>query len=131
MGKTKYKELRGSQILRQNLVLATLSRTPVRIHDIRPNTISPGLRPYEKSLLDLLEKICDDCFIDINETGTQFFFFHSVLLSFSCFIILLMRLLLLFVQVQSWSISLGLWWVGKIWSMIVVLLAPLAISLSH
>ncbi|KAL0558928.1 hypothetical protein IC582_003516 [Cucumis melo] len=71
MGKTKYKELRGSQILRQKLVLATLSRTPVRIDDIRPNTISPGLRPYEKSLLDLLEKICDDCFIDINETGTS------------------------------------------------------------
>lgn len=72
---SKYKELKGSQILRQKLVLATLSRTPVRIYGIRPNTISPGLRPHEKSFLDLLEKLCDDCFIDINETGTPYSFF--------------------------------------------------------
>lgn len=71
MGKTEYKRLKGSQNLRQRLLLSTLSSTPVIIEDIRHEDTWPGLRPHEISLLRLLEKVCDDCAIEINETGTK------------------------------------------------------------
>ncbi|KAJ7948066.1 RNA 3'-terminal phosphate cyclase-like protein [Quillaja saponaria] len=71
MGKTTYKRLKGSQNLRQRLLLATLSSTPVLIEDIRADETWPGLRKHEVSLLRLLEKICDDCAVEINETGTK------------------------------------------------------------
>ncbi|XP_022142004.1 probable RNA 3'-terminal phosphate cyclase-like protein [Momordica charantia] len=71
MLKTKYKRLQGSQTLRQRLVLATLSRTSVLIEDIRADETFPGLRPHEVSFLRLLEKVSDDCTIEINETGTK------------------------------------------------------------
>lgn len=71
MGKTTYTKLKGSQNLRLRLVLSTLCSTPVLIDDIRPDDISPGLRPHEVSLLRLLEKVCDDCVVEINETGTK------------------------------------------------------------
>ncbi|KDP27601.1 hypothetical protein JCGZ_19606 [Jatropha curcas] len=72
MGKISYKRLKGSQNLRQRLLLATLSATPVLIEDIRAEDTLPGLRPYEVSFLRLLERISDDCVIEINETGTKF-----------------------------------------------------------
>ncbi|PNT19037.1 hypothetical protein POPTR_009G016000v4 [Populus trichocarpa] len=72
MGKVSYKKLRGSQNLRQRLLLSTLSATPVQVEDIRANDMMPGLRPHEVSLLRLLEKISDDCVVKINETGTKF-----------------------------------------------------------
>ncbi|CAK7332029.1 unnamed protein product [Dovyalis caffra] len=71
MGKVSYKKLRGSQNLRQRLLLATLSATPIQIEDIRANDMLPGLLPHEVSLLRLLEKISDDCLVKINETGTK------------------------------------------------------------
>ncbi|KAF9675236.1 hypothetical protein SADUNF_Sadunf09G0011100 [Salix dunnii] len=37
MGKVSYKKLRGSQNLRQRLLLASLSATPVQVEDIRAN----------------------------------------------------------------------------------------------
>ena len=64
-------KLKGSQNLRLRLLLATLSATPVLIDDIRHDDTWPGLRPYEVSLLRLFEKICDDCVVEINETGTK------------------------------------------------------------
>ncbi|KAL5747769.1 hypothetical protein ACOSP7_024783 [Xanthoceras sorbifolium] len=71
-GKTKaYKKLKGSQSLRQRLVLSTLASTPLLIEDIRAEETWPGLRPHEVSLLRLLEKVCDDCVVEINETGTK------------------------------------------------------------
>ena len=76
MLKSKYKRLKGSQILRQRLLLATLSHTPVLIEDIRTDETWPGLRPHEVSFLRLMEKICDDSFIEINETGTHNHDFH-------------------------------------------------------
>ncbi|GAB4850226.1 hypothetical protein Ancab_029521 [Ancistrocladus abbreviatus] len=69
--KTKYMRLKGSQNLRLRLLLSTLSSTPVLIEDIRADDMLPGLRPHEVSLLRLLEKICDDCMVEINETGTK------------------------------------------------------------
>ncbi|GKV14078.1 hypothetical protein SLEP1_g24999 [Rubroshorea leprosula] len=72
MGKTTYKRLKGSQSMRQRLLLATLSSTPILIEDIRADEMLPGLRPHEISLLRLYEKVTDDCVIEINETGTKF-----------------------------------------------------------
>uniref|UniRef100_A0A6P3ZF88 probable RNA 3'-terminal phosphate cyclase-like protein n=1 Tax=Ziziphus jujuba TaxID=326968 RepID=A0A6P3ZF88_ZIZJJ len=71
MGKTEYKRLKGSQGLRQRLLLATLSATPILIEDIRADHTWPGLLPHEVSFLRLLEKLCDDCVVEINETGTK------------------------------------------------------------
>ena len=70
MGKTVYKRLKGSQSLRQRLLLSTLRSTAVLIEDIRADETWPGLRPHEVSFLRLLEKISDDCTVEINETGT-------------------------------------------------------------
>ncbi|EEF28234.1 RNA 3' terminal phosphate cyclase, putative [Ricinus communis] len=72
MGKISYKRLKGSQNLRQRLVLSTLSATPLLIEDIRADDTLPGLRSHEVSFLRLLERISDDCHIEINETGTKF-----------------------------------------------------------
>ncbi|KAB2601662.1 RNA 3'-terminal phosphate cyclase-like protein [Pyrus ussuriensis x Pyrus communis] len=71
MGKTSYKKLTGSQNLRHRLVLAALACTPVLIEDIRAEETWPGLRPHEVSFLRLLEKVSDDCVVEINETGTK------------------------------------------------------------
>ncbi|KAJ8749925.1 hypothetical protein K2173_013840 [Erythroxylum novogranatense] len=72
MAKINYRRLKGSQNFRLRLLLATLSSTPVIIEDIRADDTLPGLRPHEISLLRLLEKVSDDCLIEINETGTKF-----------------------------------------------------------
>lgn len=71
MGKITYKRLKGSQNMRQRLLLATLKSTPVLIEDIHAGDTLPGLRPHEISLLRLFEKLTDDCLIEINETGTK------------------------------------------------------------
>ncbi|CAL5370620.1 unnamed protein product [Camellia sinensis] len=71
MGKTTYMKLKGSQNLRQRLVLSTLASTPIVIEDIRADETWPGLCPHEVSFLRLLEKISDDCVVKINETGTK------------------------------------------------------------
>nr|ACF86565.1 unknown [Zea mays] len=71
MGRDKSRRLYGSRHFRQRLVLATLTSTAVTIEDIRSGDASPGLRPYEVSLLRLLDKISDHHTIDLNETGTK------------------------------------------------------------
>ncbi|XP_057446026.1 probable RNA 3'-terminal phosphate cyclase-like protein [Lotus japonicus] len=71
MGKMAYKRLKGSQSFRQRLLLATLSSTPILIEDIRADETWPGLHSHEISLLRLFEMVCDDCHVEINETGTK------------------------------------------------------------
>uniref|UniRef100_A0A7N1A854 RNA 3'-terminal phosphate cyclase-like protein n=1 Tax=Kalanchoe fedtschenkoi TaxID=63787 RepID=A0A7N1A854_KALFE len=71
MGKLSYMKLKGAQNLRLRLLLSTLSSKPIMVDDIRADDAFPGLRPHEVSLLRLLEKICDDCEVKINETGTK------------------------------------------------------------
>ncbi|KAH0459716.1 hypothetical protein IEQ34_012530 [Dendrobium chrysotoxum] len=78
--KTSYMKLRGSQYFRQRLLLSTLSSTPILVEDIRSESASPGLRPYEVSLLRLLEKISDDCTVEINDTGTKLKYKPGVLI---------------------------------------------------
>nr|GEV09086.1 probable RNA 3'-terminal phosphate cyclase-like protein [Tanacetum cinerariifolium] len=71
MGKITYKKIKGSQNLRQRLLLSTLSSTPILIEDIRSDATWPGLLPHEVSFLRLLELVSDDCSVEINETGTK------------------------------------------------------------
>ncbi|CAH1446362.1 unnamed protein product [Lactuca virosa] len=71
MGKVSYMKLKGSQNLRQRLLLSTLASTPILIEDIRADATWPGLLPHEVSFLRLLETISDDCHVEINETGTK------------------------------------------------------------
>ncbi|KAH6774496.1 RNA cyclase family protein [Perilla frutescens var. hirtella] len=71
MGKISYTRLKGSQNFRLRLLLATLSSTPIIINDIRAESTFPGLRPHEVSFLRLLEKVSDDCAVEVNETGTK------------------------------------------------------------
>ncbi|XVF19615.1 hypothetical protein REPUB_Repub11eG0126000 [Reevesia pubescens] len=71
MGKITYKRLKGSQNMRQRLLLATLNSTPILIEDIHADETLPGLRPHEISLIRLFEMLTDDCVIEINETGTK------------------------------------------------------------
>ncbi|KAL3813345.1 hypothetical protein ACJIZ3_014613 [Penstemon smallii] len=71
MGKFTYMRVKGSQNIRLRLLLSTISTTPVLIEDIRTDSTWPGLRPHEVSFLRLLEKISDDCVVEINETGTK------------------------------------------------------------
>ncbi|KAK6142762.1 hypothetical protein DH2020_023110 [Rehmannia glutinosa] len=71
MGKVSYMRLKGSQNLRLRLLLSTLSTTPILIEDIRADATWPGLRPHEVSFLRVLEKVSDDCVVEINETGTK------------------------------------------------------------
>ncbi|CAL1146667.1 unnamed protein product [Cladocopium goreaui] len=61
---------RGSNFLRQRLVLSTVSGRPVVITDIRVKDEEPGLRDYEASFVRLLDKLCDGSDISIDETGT-------------------------------------------------------------
>ncbi|KAK4855197.1 hypothetical protein QYF36_004930 [Acer negundo] len=69
MGKSTYKKLKGSQNLRQRLVLSTLAFTPFLIEEICPEDTWSGLRPHEVWLLRLVEKVCNDCIVEINKTG--------------------------------------------------------------
>ncbi|KAL8233452.1 hypothetical protein R6Q59_019552 [Mikania micrantha] len=71
MGKISYMKLKGSQNLRQRLLLSTLSSTPILIEDIRADATWPGLLSHEVSFLRLLETVSDDCHVEINETGTK------------------------------------------------------------
>ncbi|CAA2967049.1 probable RNA 3'-terminal phosphate cyclase-like protein [Olea europaea var. sylvestris] len=71
MGKISYLRLKGSQNLRLRLLLSTLSSTPILIEDIRADATWPGMLSHEVSLLRLLEKVSDDCHVEINETGTK------------------------------------------------------------
>lgn len=65
---------RGSNFLKQRLVLSTLSGKPVRIVDIRSQDNDPGLRGYEISLIRLLDKVSNGTKIEISETGTSLYY---------------------------------------------------------
>ncbi|XP_028802485.1 probable RNA 3'-terminal phosphate cyclase-like protein isoform X2 [Neltuma alba] len=71
MGNKDYKRLKGCQSFRQRLILATLSSNSIIIEDIRADKTFPGLQKHEVSFLRLLEKICDGCYVEINEAATK------------------------------------------------------------
>ncbi|CAH1439912.1 unnamed protein product [Lactuca virosa] len=69
MRKVSYMKLKGSQNLRQRLLLSPLASIPILIDDICVDATWLGLLPHEVSFLRLLETISDDCHVEINETG--------------------------------------------------------------
>ncbi|OAY71107.1 putative RNA 3'-terminal phosphate cyclase-like protein [Ananas comosus] len=80
MGKTTYMRLRGSRHLRQRLVLATLTATPIVVKEIHSDDTFPGLRPHEVSLFRLLEKITDYSLVEFGESGTELVYKPGVLI---------------------------------------------------
>lgn len=58
------------QDVRYRLVLATLAGKSIKISNIRPNALDPGLTDYEVSFLRLIESITNGSVIEISYTGT-------------------------------------------------------------
>ncbi|XP_050514694.1 probable RNA 3'-terminal phosphate cyclase-like protein [Diabrotica virgifera virgifera] len=65
---------KGSNYLRQRLILSVLSGKPVQISEIRIQEDEPGLREFEVSLIRLLDKVTNGTVIELNETGTSLYF---------------------------------------------------------
>lgn len=65
---------RGSNFLKQRLILSSLSGKPIRIVDIRNLDAEPGLRGYEISLIRLLDKVSNGSQIEISPTGTSVYY---------------------------------------------------------
>ncbi|KAH8375759.1 probable RNA 3'-terminal phosphate cyclase-like protein [Drosophila serrata] len=71
---------RGSNFLKQRLILSCLSGKPVKINQIRAEDESaPGLREYEISLIRLLDKITNGTKIELNPAGTSVMFSPGLL----------------------------------------------------
>ncbi|KAH8240399.1 hypothetical protein KR038_001409 [Drosophila bunnanda] len=71
---------RGSNFLKQRLILSCLSGKPVKINQIRSDDESaPGLREYEISLIRLLDKITNGTKIELNPAGTSVMFSPGLL----------------------------------------------------
>ncbi|SPP89331.1 blast:Probable RNA 3'-terminal phosphate cyclase-like protein [Drosophila guanche] len=71
---------RGSNFLKQRLILACLSGKPLKITQIRSEDESaPGLREYEISLIRLLDKITNGTRIELNPAGTSVMFTPGLL----------------------------------------------------
>jgi RNA 3'-terminal phosphate cyclase-like protein len=61
----------GCSLFRQRIVASALSGNMIRIDNIRSDEeLSPGLQDFEANFLRLVEKLCDGCRLEINETGT-------------------------------------------------------------
>ncbi|TGZ84256.1 RNA-3'-phosphate cyclase family protein [Ascodesmis nigricans] len=60
--------------LRQRLLLATLTGTPLYVSQIRSNSLKPGLTSAEFSLLRLLDNVTNGSFFEISVTGTSFLY---------------------------------------------------------
>ncbi|XP_062141080.1 probable RNA 3'-terminal phosphate cyclase-like protein [Drosophila sulfurigaster albostrigata] len=71
---------RGSNFLKQRLVLSCLSGKPVKITQIRSeDATAPGLREYEISLIRLLDKLTNGTKIELNPAGTSVMFSPGLL----------------------------------------------------
>jgi RNA 3'-terminal phosphate cyclase-like protein len=59
-------------MFRQRIVASALSGNVLRIDKIRvEDQQMPGLHDFEANFLRLIEKLCDGCKVEINETGTS------------------------------------------------------------
>ncbi|EDW82699.1 uncharacterized protein Dwil_GK10124 [Drosophila willistoni] len=71
---------RGSNFLKQRLVLSLLSGKPVKITHIRSeNEGAPGLHEHEISLIRLLDKVTNGTKIELNPAGTSIMFTPGLL----------------------------------------------------
>ena len=64
-------EFTGHTYLRQILTLSLLSGRQIIVKNIRADEDSPGLRPHEINLLQLIEKVTNGTQVSINKTGTR------------------------------------------------------------
>lgn len=78
-GSSNSKVFEGSSYFRLRLVLATLSRTTIKIKNIRVKADEPGLREFEASFLRLLDKLTNGSVIEINATGTSLYYQPGIL----------------------------------------------------
>ncbi|KAL4585132.1 hypothetical protein LXL04_009747 [Taraxacum kok-saghyz] len=60
--------LKGSQNLRQRLLLSDLTSTPTLIEDIHADATWPGLLRHEFSLIRLVETTSDDCHVVMSKS---------------------------------------------------------------
>lgn len=60
---------KGSNFLKQRLLLSTLSGKPVKIIEIRKSDENPGLKEYEVSLVRLFDKITNGTNIELSQNG--------------------------------------------------------------
>ncbi|XP_055376043.1 probable RNA 3'-terminal phosphate cyclase-like protein [Condylostylus longicornis] len=78
----------GCNFLKQRLILSVLSGKPIKIIDIRDNSIDPGLKEYEISLIRMIDKITNGTKIELDSTGTSLYFspglLHGGLLTHDC-----------------------------------------------
>ena len=74
------REYQGANYLRQRLVLATLTATPVRITNIRAKEDDPGLQEAEGGFIRLLDKLTNGSKVEVSDTGTQLTYVPGVLL---------------------------------------------------
>ncbi|XP_072949592.1 probable RNA 3'-terminal phosphate cyclase-like protein [Epargyreus clarus] len=71
---------KGSNLLRQRLLLSTLSGRAIRVEEIRNTHDDPGLREYEVNLIRLLDKITNGTRVELSETGTSLYFQPGILI---------------------------------------------------
>jgi len=70
-GKNNWREYIGANHMRQRLILATITSTPVKIRNIRSREDDPGVVEAEAGFIRLLDKLTNGSKIEVNETGTQ------------------------------------------------------------
>ena len=70
--KITYTEFKGSNYFRLKIAYSFLLNKPIRIWEIRSESINPGLTNYEISFLKLISSITNGTEIKINQTGTSF-----------------------------------------------------------
>jgi len=80
MARGKLREYQGANYLRQRLILATLTSTPVRISNIRTREDDPGLQEAEGGFIRLLDKLTNGSKVEVSDTGTQVTYVPGVLL---------------------------------------------------
>ena len=68
----KYEELQGSNLFRLKIAYSFLLNRPIRISNIRPDTVNPGMTEYEINFLKLVSEISNGTKININQIGTGF-----------------------------------------------------------
>ena len=70
--KIKYEELKGSNLFRLKIAYSFLLNRPIRMSNIREDSINPGMTQYEVNFLKLVSEVSNGTIIKINKTGTGF-----------------------------------------------------------
>lgn len=70
-------EFKGSNHLKQKLILATLSGKSIRVTDIRKET--DGLQEFEVNLIRLIDKLTNGTQIKLGKSGTELEFTPGIL----------------------------------------------------